>query len=129
MCRSEPRGYCHVTPERLRVRVSGLKNNYRACRSLQLLMASQTGVQYVRANPTTGNVLVRFDANILTPDQVLQGLTDLGHFPAPIHQSPKLPSSENLLIEIGLSLGKSLAKATLKQALQGSLAALVVELL
>lgn len=122
-------GYCHVTPGRLRVRVTGLKQNREAARSLELLMHSQPGIGAVRANPTTGNVLVEFDENATSHELVLQSLADLGHLPL-ISEGPQAETkTDDALAALGYSLGMNIAKVALKQALKGSPAAIILELI
>ncbi len=125
-------GYHHVTPGRMRVRVTGIKGERQAARSLEVLLTSQPGITHVRANPLTGNVLVRFDEEAMTSGDVLQSLADLGHLPLLSETSDRQAeqdATDSKLSEIGISLGKTLAKAALKQALGASPAAIILELL
>ncbi len=123
-------GYCHITPGRLRVRVSGIKQNREAARSLELLMLSQPGITSVRANPVTGNVLVVFEPDATSHEFVLQSLADLGHFPVISEtREHSAPEIEDALATLGLNIGVSIAKVALKQALKGSPAAIILELI
>ncbi len=122
-------GYYHATPGRMRVRVSGMKGNAQAARSLEVLLMSESGINHVRANPTTGNVLVRFDEDALHCGDILQDLADLGHMPVLTEGQSEGEARDARLCGIGMSLGKTLAKAALKQALAGSPAAIILELL
>lgn len=121
--------YCHVTPGRMRVRVTNLRNNREAAKSLQVLMASQPGIKHVCANPVTGNVLVLFSPDVLACEDVLKSLADLGHYPGaarPIARTSTIsPEIENQFSEIGVRI----AKVALKRALSGSPAAILLELL
>lgn len=130
MSRETSSGYCHMTPGRLRVRVTGIKNRQDAARTLEILMLSQPGIASVRANAVTGNVLVKFNFEELSHRNILQKLADLGYYP--LVDNPAEYTSlqlDNALAEMGISLGKNLAKIALKQALKGSAAAIILELL
>lgn len=122
-------GYYHATPGRMRVRVSGLRGNTQAARSLEVLLVSELGISHVRANSTTGNVLVRFDEDALSCGDILQDLADLGHMPILTESQSEEEAFDARLCSVGVSLGKTLAKAALKQALRGSPAAIILELL
>lgn len=118
-------------PGRTRVRVTGLKGKTEKAKSLELLLHAHQGVEHVSANPLTSNVLIRFDAKVTSHEAVLIALEDLGHLPlAPSSSTDSnTKPSDKLLNDIGLNLGKELAKIALKQALKGSPAALILELI
>lgn len=122
-------GYYHATPGRVRVRVSGIKERRDVARSLEVLLLSQPGISQVRANPVTGNVLVRFDCRAMSHTDVLKGLADLGHVPLIATSKREMDELDSKLCEIGLCVGAKLAKAALKQALRGSPASIILELL
>jgi hypothetical protein len=122
-------GYYHATPGRLRVRVSGLRGNVQAARSLEVLLMSEPGINHVRANSTTGNVLVQFNEDALSCCDIMQDLADLGHMPILTESQSQEGAFDARLRAVGVSLGKTLAKAALKQALRGSPAAIILELL
>lgn len=121
-------GYCHMTPGRLRVRVTHLKNKRVAAKSLELLVSSQPGVEHVGANPVTGNVLVKFDPEITSCGSILQNLEDLGHLPMLSDERQDMEEIGDWFAEMGFKLGTNLAKVALKQALVGSSAAILLEL-
>lgn len=122
-------GYCHITPGRLRVRVTNLKDKKVAAKSLELLMQSQPGVEHVRANPVTSNVLVKFNSEVTTCGAVLQSLADLGHLPVLSNKNEAIQQENDWFTEVGFALGKNLAKIALKQALIGTPAAILLELI
>lgn len=120
-------GYFHATPGRLRVRVVNLKDRVASARSLEVLLMSQPGIKHVRANPITSNVLVSFDQDTMSHEDVLQSLADLGHLP--VLSEEQAIGADDRLCELGICLGMTIAKKALKQALKGSPAALFLELL
>lgn len=121
-------GYYHATPGRLRVRVTNLKNRTESAKSLEILIMSETGVKHVRANPVTGNVLVVFDERMTYHRAVLASLANLGHTPL-ICQRVECEAEADAMCELGMTLGKQIAKAALKRAFVGSPALLLLELL
>lgn len=121
-------GYCHITPGRLRVRVSNLKNRQEAAKSLEVLMVSQPGIKHARANPVTGNVLIRFDSKLASCESVLESLADLGHLPI-LDQKESAPQYDSALCDLGMCIGKNLVKVALKQALGTTSAAILLELI
>lgn len=122
-------GYFHTTPGRVRVRVVNLKDKVASARSLEVLLMSQPGIKHVRANPTTSNVLVKFDQDMMSHEDVLQSLADLGHLPVLSEKQERERSVDDRLCELGVCLGMTIAKKALKQALKGSPAALFIDLL
>jgi|GEM_PF-970669 len=122
-------GYYHATPGRLRVRVANLKNDRQAAKSLELLLLSQPGITGVKANHITGNVLVKFNESVTFPQAILQSLADLGHIPLTCENKPDATWDSDAICDFGLTLGKNLTKIALKQALSGSAAAIILELL
>lgn len=122
-------GYCHKTPGRIRVRVTNLRNRNKAAKSLEVLLVSQPGISHVRANPITGNVLVHFDVTKTTHNGVLKSLEDLGHYPMLAGKGNDIDQNMEMFSEIGMNIGKNLARIALKEALKGSAAAIILELL
>ena len=123
------KGYCHVTPGRVRVRVTGVKDRIESAKSLQLLLVSQTGVRSVRANPVTGNVLVHFDDRMMSYEDVLESMRDLGH--EPLMSAPRANTNDSFdaIADVSAMIGARLAKSALRHALGGSAAAIVLELI
>jgi hypothetical protein len=121
-------GYYHATPGRLRVRVTNLKNRSESARSLEMLMMSQPGVTHVRASALTGNVLVSFEERMTYHLAVLESLADLGHTPLACESGDDCAEAE-AMCDLGMVLGKHIAKAALKKVLVGSPAMILLELL
>jgi len=122
-------GYCHKTPGRLRVRVTNLRKRNKTAKSLELLLGSQPGISHVRANHVTGNVLIKFDIKLTSHEAVFQSLEDLGHLPMISELNSDYDQGMEAISEIGMNIGKNLAKVMLKEALRGSAAAIILELL
>ena len=121
--------YYHVMPGRVRLGVDNLKSNKEAAKSLEVLMSSQPGIKSAKANPVTGNVLVCFDKEIITHEEVLQNLMDLGHYPMiSTDQYEDNQMQEYSFTDIGIMVGKHIAKAALKQAFRGTPAAFIIDI-
>jgi copper chaperone CopZ len=63
--------YLHVMDGRLRVKVPEVRRSVGRARHVEGVLKSLPGVMGVTANPTTGNVLVLFDSDQLTHDDIL----------------------------------------------------------
>lgn len=120
--------YCHTTPGRIRVRVTGLKGKESSARSLELLLAGQPHITHVRASHLTSNVLVKFDHREITHEDVLVCLEDLGHLPVIGEAGSDGDDGRAALSSLGMLLCGNLAKAVLKHALKGTSVCLLVEL-
>jgi copper chaperone CopZ len=77
---SAPSSYVHAIDGRLRIKVPVIKGSPTRAGQLERALEVLPGIQYVKANPTTGNVLVLFDSRILSQQQVVQRLAELGCF-------------------------------------------------
>jgi len=71
--------YVHVLNGRLRIKVPEVKRAPKKASEVVLELQELQGVTYVRANPTTGNVLVLFEPDIIDAQQIIQALHELGY--------------------------------------------------
>lgn len=71
--------YVHVLNGRLRIKVPEVKRAPKKAAEVVLELQELQGVTYVRANPTTGNVLVLFEPDIIDAQQIIQALHELGY--------------------------------------------------
>jgi copper chaperone CopZ len=69
--------YMHAIDGRLRIKVPVIKGSPARAGQLERALAMLSGVQCVKANPTTGNVLVLFDSQTLSQEQVIQKLAEM----------------------------------------------------
>lgn len=125
-------GYYHATPGRLRVRVTNLKNRLKTAKSLEVLLMSEPGVKHVRANHVTGNVLVVFDERITYHKAILAALANIGHRPLICKRTDACAEAEaeaDAICELGVTIGKRIARMAIKQALMGSPALILLDLL
>ena len=70
--------YVHVLNGRLRIKVPEVKRAPKKAAEVVQGLQELQGVSSVRANPTTGNVLVLFEPDIIDTQQIIQALHELG---------------------------------------------------
>jgi hypothetical protein len=63
--------YLHITAGRIRVKITAIKGSTVKAAKVAEELLDVRGVTHAKANPLTGNVLVLFDADTLTSEQVL----------------------------------------------------------
>jgi hypothetical protein len=76
-------GYLHALPGRLRIKILRIKHLPARALQLEAQLRQVAGIIQVKANPLTGNVLVRHDPDRLPQDQVLAALRSLGYLEPP----------------------------------------------
>ncbi|HEU4682940.1 MAG TPA: hypothetical protein VFS39_00375 [Nitrospira sp.] len=67
-------GYYHALEGRLRIYAPQVKRAPQRALFVEMLLGSMDGVVHVRANPTTGNVLVRFEPESLEHADIIRAL-------------------------------------------------------
>ncbi|HEX8198857.1 MAG TPA: hypothetical protein VF590_00075 [Isosphaeraceae bacterium] len=71
--------YLHSIPGRLRVKVPEVKRSPEAAERLERGLRDLVPVGEVRANPRTGNVLVRYEPGGTGPDRIIEAIRALGY--------------------------------------------------
>lgn len=66
--------YLHAIDGRIRVRFPEIRGNRRAAAQLRRDLRALSGVSSVDANPLTGSVLVEYDSNCLSADDIFDSL-------------------------------------------------------
>jgi copper chaperone CopZ len=69
----------HHLPGRLRFRSALLRGNARASEETQRHLAEISGVTSAKANPTTGSVLLEYDPEVISPNEVSDVLAAHGY--------------------------------------------------
>jgi len=69
--------YLHAIEGRLRIKVPIIKRSARNAARVTCAVEELAGIHYVRANPTTGNMLVLFDPHVLAQEQIIAKLIEL----------------------------------------------------
>ena len=71
--------YTHAIPGRLRIKIPQVKGSEMHAQKVERVLKSIEGVNSVKANPLTGNVLVLFDSESLTHADVIEILVQQGY--------------------------------------------------
>ena len=71
--------YTHAIPGRLRIKIPQVKGSEVNAQKVERVLRSIGGVNSVKANPLTGNVLVLFDSESLTHADVIEILIQQGY--------------------------------------------------
>jgi copper chaperone CopZ len=84
-------------------------------------LRSVCGVTYVQANPTTGSVLVLFESSLITPEQIVQALRDIGYL------TTAVPTGGHHGVEkgIGQRLTETVVQSLFETAVQHVIMALI----
>ncbi len=120
--------YVHNVPGRLRIKLPGVKERPSKAEAVERLFADREGVAGICANPVTGSVVVRYDEEIVTPEQILNALRIHRFLEADVVLRPPQPV-EALSSRAGRRIGKALFGYAVGRALEsnglGLLAALI----
>jgi len=71
--------YLHVLDGRIRIKVPEVKGDRLAASKIERALQSAKGVTHVKANPTTGNVLILFESDVITQQQIIRIITGSGY--------------------------------------------------
>jgi copper chaperone CopZ len=72
--------YLHMLDGRLRVKVPEVKRSRTKALEVEQVLGRLKGVTQVRANPLTGNVLVLYSPQVITPSRILDTLKSVDCF-------------------------------------------------
>lgn len=106
----------HVVDGRIRVKVPSVKNAPAACRTLERRLCAAEGIDEVRANPTTGSLVIWYHPARTTPTSILQTLAGLGYLAA---HAPAAPAKK------GSPIGAKIAETLFASAAEVALRRLV----
>jgi copper chaperone CopZ len=73
--------YIHSLEGRLRIKLPVVKGAAARALEVERHLQNLTGVQSVSANPTTGNVLILYNARLIDQWAIIAGLKELGYLP------------------------------------------------
>jgi hypothetical protein len=110
--------YLHVVKGRLRIKVSEIKRSAPKASQVEAMLRALTGVRCVHANPLTGNVLVLYHADRLTPLAIIAALQDADYLrtPAPVVVPVSLPS-RSFMDTLGQAVLHAVTDALLQRAI------------
>jgi hypothetical protein len=109
-----PSGCVHALPGRLRVKVAAIKRAPAAAREVEQALRQVPGIAEAIANPVTGSVLIRYDAETTSPQAILARLASYGV----ANNLDPIPSPlTDLSNQLSKVVGKELVKLALTQML------------
>jgi copper chaperone CopZ len=103
--------YLHILDGRLRIKVPEVKRSPEKALQVEETLQSLNGVTHVKANPTTGNVLVLFESELVTHECVVSRLKSIDCF------NVKLNSPHQSRAGIGDVLVRSITELLLERAI------------
>ena len=103
--------YLHTLDGRLRIQVPEVKRSPKKALHVEETLQSLEGVHHVKANPTTGNVLVLFESTLLTHNCIVARLKSIDCF------TVKLDPPRQTRTGIGDVLVRSVAELLLERAI------------
>lgn len=113
--------YIHVLEGRLRIKVPEVKRSPLKASEVVSALQRNAGIRYAHANPTTGSVLVLFDPNVITPEQIIRTLQELGCLSDPYTSfQPNPPQSA-----AGQKMVERLLQSVFETAVQQAILALI----
>jgi len=71
--------YLHITGGRVRIKIPTVKNSREIAAKVEQLIIDQPGIESVKANPFTGNVLVLFDENTTRHEDIVETIRKEGY--------------------------------------------------
>jgi hypothetical protein len=71
--------YFHAIDGRMRLAIPGVKGSWAKAQELKDRITSYQGINDIRPNPTTGNVLIIYDPQRISQYDILKSLHELGY--------------------------------------------------
>lgn len=78
--------YVHALEGRLRIKVPEVKGVPLKAREVERQLVMTPGVEEASANPTTGNVLIHYNPRLISQEQVIASLFELGYLEEPAYR-------------------------------------------
>lgn len=108
--------YFHAIDGRMRLAIPGVKGSWAKAQELKDRITDFQGIYDVRPNPTTGNVLIKYDSQRISQYDILKKLHESGYLRDVRSGVPCLPTRSADSSEWGSALAR-LALETLITAL------------
>ena len=102
----------HALEGRLRMRLPKIKRASREALEVELRLEQIMGIEYVSANPATGNVLIHYDPNVIKQEEVISSLMELGFAPQPMDGNGGI-ASPTTLERVASSMATTIMEAAL----------------
>jgi cation transport ATPase len=71
--------YMHALEGRIRIKVPEIKGSPIKAGELERQVQWQSGIHSIKANPTTGNVLIHYDSQKTEQNEILKTMTEFGY--------------------------------------------------
>jgi cation transport ATPase len=117
--------YIHALNGRLRIKVVKIKGSAQKAMDVERRLREVEGVRDVQANPTTGNVLIRYSPETIAQSAVLDALQRLGY----LRQDEVVQTPDRVrhwaLQGLGEAMAETLVRTTMELAVQRLVSALI----
>ncbi|MEW5802892.1 MAG: HMA2 domain-containing protein [bacterium] len=122
--------YFHSLNGRLRIKITQVKGSTVKASELERCLLKLDRVEHVKANPTTGNVLVLYDYKRISQAKIIDALKTLGYLKES-ENTQDVPAESAISVhrvlaeELGKKLVENLAQVMVKAAFQSLISALI----
>jgi hypothetical protein len=117
--------YIHALNGRLRIKVTGVKGSPAKALEIEGGLQAIAGVNHVKANPTTGNVLILYYPERIGQQEVIGALQRLGCLHAYSTSPVMVANRSPVLRGVADRLVETLVRSTVELALQRLVTALI----
>ena len=117
--------YIHALEGRLRIKVPEIKGSPVRAGELEKRVRWQPGIDYIKANPTTGNVLVYYDSEKIGQERILKVMQESGYLQFSNSQSLNVAGSNEAKTSIMENLVASVAQSIMEVALTRLVTAII----
>ncbi len=117
--------YLHALEGRIRIKVPEIKGSPAKAGELERQVQWHSGIHSIKANPTTGNVLIYYDTRQTGQATILQTLLELGYLQqtaAPGMAAPEPAAGNNSLVNVVI---QSVAQSMMEMALTRLVTAII----
>jgi copper chaperone CopZ len=108
--------YMHVLDGRLRIKVPEIKRSPEQALQVEAMIEELKGVISVKANPTTGNVLVLYHSHLLSHADLIGALRQSGYLRMPA-TSPLSTGTVSFFDTFGHAIARSVTEALMERAI------------
>jgi hypothetical protein len=117
--------YVHALKGRLRIKVSGVKGAPAKALEIEGQLQAIAGVNHVKANPTTGNILILYHPDRIGQQEIIGVLQRLGCLHGYSIPSLMVATHDHMLRRFADTLVETLVRSTVELALQRVVSALI----
>jgi hypothetical protein len=117
--------YLHALEGRLRIKVPGIKGSPVRAGELEKQVKWQPGIDYIKANPTTGNVLIYYNSRKIEQNSILKIMQESGYLQSLNFQNLEEASSGGSKTSIMENVVASVAQSIMEVALTRLVTAII----